>query len=77
MRPTELSEETARELIITVMGALDALCYSTNLVKNCSDQTEFDDYRRKIANVISEISDFALEPVFAIHPHLRKVAGVV
>lgn len=72
MKLENISEEVAKEFIGSVLDSLDGLCFSVSFVKNNSDQEGFEDYRRKVAQVVSGVSDFALEPVFAIYPNLRE-----
>ncbi len=66
----EIPENIAKELCGQILHSSDLLCSTANLVRaNCSAEV-FNIFQREVANIVSEIGDRLLSPIYIEHQHL-------
>ncbi len=66
-----MDEIEAKKFVDMVLEGLDLLCASASIIRETGDIESYRKYQNKIANIISDIDDDILKPVFSQYPNLR------
>lgn len=66
-----MNEIEAKKFVDMVLEGLDLLSVSASIIRETGDIESFRKYQNKIANIISDIDDDILKPIFSKYPHLR------